>query len=84
MDTLSAVSVGPCLAHVAMDRAPWLALREVEADWPVQGKPRRIGVDNGAEFHSEAFEPGCERWPPSDGGAATDACTSYSSERASC
>ncbi len=44
-----------------MDKAPWLALREVEADWPVQGKPRRIGVDNGAEFHSEAFERGCEQ-----------------------
>ena len=23
------------------------------------GKPRRLGVDNGAEFHSEAFERGC-------------------------
>jgi putative transposase len=33
----------------------------VEADWPVQGKPRRIGVDNGADFHSAAFERGCEQ-----------------------
>ena len=57
----SAVSVGLCLTHVAMDKAPWLALREVEADWPVQGKPRRVGVDNGSEFHSEAFERGCEQ-----------------------
>jgi putative transposase len=31
----------------------------VEAVWPVQGKPRRVGVDNGSEFHSEAFERGC-------------------------
>jgi len=61
LDAPSAVSVGLCLTHVAMDKAPWLALREVEADWPVQGKPRRIGVDNGAEFHSEAFERGCEQ-----------------------
>ena len=61
LDAPSAASVGLCLTHVAMDKAPWLALREVEADWPVQGKPRRIGVDNGAEFHSEAFKRGCEQ-----------------------
>lgn len=57
----SAVSVGLCLTHVAMDKAPWLTLRAVEADWPVQGKPRRVGVDNGSEFHSEAFERGCDQ-----------------------
>ncbi len=61
LDAPSAVSVGLCLTHVAMDKAPWLALRDVEADWPVQGKPHRIGVDNGSEFHSEAFERGCEQ-----------------------
>jgi len=61
LDAPSAISVGLCLTHVAMDKAPWLALREVEADWPVQGKPRQIGVDNGTEFHSEAFERGCEQ-----------------------
>ena len=27
--------------------------------WPVQGKPRRVGVDNAPEFHSAAFERGC-------------------------
>jgi putative transposase len=42
-----------------MDKAPWLAMREVTATWPVQGKPRRLGVDNGSEFHSQAFERGC-------------------------
>jgi putative transposase len=61
LDAPSAVSVGLCLTHVAMDKTSWLALREVEADWPVQGKPRRIGVDNGADFHSAAFERGCEQ-----------------------
>ena len=60
LDAPSAVSVGLCLTHVAMDETPWLALRKVETDWPVQGKPRRVGGDNGAEFHSEAFERGCQ------------------------
>lgn len=57
----SATSVGLCLTHVAADKAPWLELRGIEASWPVAGKPRRIGVDNGAEFHAAAFERGCEQ-----------------------
>jgi len=59
LDAPSATSVGLCLTHAAMDKAPWLGLRGVEADWPVAGKPRRVGVDNAAEFHSQAFERGC-------------------------
>jgi len=59
LEAPSATSVGLCLTHVAMDKAPWLALRALEADWPVAGKPRRVGVDNGSEFHSAAFERGC-------------------------
>ena len=59
LEAPSATSVGLCLTHVAMNKAPWLALRGVEADWPVAGKPRRVGVDNGSEFHSAAFERGC-------------------------
>ena len=59
LEAPSATSVGLCLTHVAMDKAPWLALRRVEASWPVQGKPRRVGVDNAPEFHSAAFERGC-------------------------
>ncbi len=55
----SATSVVLCLTHATMDKAPWLALRGVEADWPVAGKPRRVGVDNGSEFHSAAFGRGC-------------------------
>jgi putative transposase len=56
LEAPSATSVGLCLTHAAMDKASWLALREVEANWLVQGKPRRVGVDNASEFHSQAFE----------------------------
>ncbi len=61
LEAPSATSVGLCLTHAAMDKTPWLALREVAADWPVQGKPRRVGVDNASEFHSQAFERGCDQ-----------------------
>ena len=59
LEAPSATSVGLCLTHAAMDKASWLALRGVAAAWPMAGKPLRVGVDNGAEFHSQAFERGC-------------------------
>jgi putative transposase len=61
LEAPSATSVALCLTHVAMDKAPWLAMREVDASWPVQGKPRQLGVDNGSDFHSQAFERGCSQ-----------------------
>lgn len=54
-----ATSVGLCLTDVASPKAERLAALEVEADWPVAGVPGRLGVDNGREFHSAAFERGC-------------------------
>src|SRR5579884_3877219 len=59
LEAPSATSVGLCLTHAAMDKTSWLALRGSEAEWPVTGKPNRLGVDNGLEFHSQAFERGC-------------------------
>ena len=59
LEAPSSTSVGLYLAHVASDKRAWLEAIEVDADWPVMGRPRRIGVDNAAEFHSEALERGC-------------------------
>lgn len=59
LEAPSATSVGLCLTHVASDKVPWLQGRCIEARWPIMGKPCRVGVDNGAEFHSAAFERGC-------------------------
>ena len=59
LDAPSATGVGLCLTLVASDKAPWLRQRGIEAHWPVVGQPRRLGVDNAAEFHSAAFERGC-------------------------
>jgi putative transposase len=51
--------VGLCLTHIAADKQPWLQEIGVEAVWPIIGRPRRIGVDNASEFHSEALARGC-------------------------
>jgi putative transposase len=60
LEAPSAVSVGLCLAHGVIDKRSWLERLGVDADWPVQGKPRCVHVDNGAEFHSEALHRGCD------------------------
>lgn len=59
LEAPSAVSVGLCLTHIAMDKAPWLAMLEINAVWPIQGKPNIIHVDNGSDFHSKALTRGC-------------------------
>ena len=59
LEAPSAVSVGLCLTHIAMDKAPWLAMLEINAVWPIHGKPNIIHVDNGSDFHSNALTRGC-------------------------
>ena len=59
LEAPSAVSVGLCLTHIAMDKAPWLAMLEINAVWPIHGKPNIIHVDNGSDFHSKALTRGC-------------------------
>ena len=59
LEAPSATSVGLCLTMVATDKIPWLQERNIDAHWPIAGKPLRIGVDNASEFHSAAFERGC-------------------------
>lgn len=59
LEAPSSTSVGLCLTHVASEKKPWLENIGIDADWPILGRPRCIGVDNAAEFHSEALERGC-------------------------
>jgi putative transposase len=59
LEAPSATSVGLCLTHIAMDKAPWLQTLEIDASWPIHGKPNIIHVDNGSDFHSNALTRGC-------------------------
>ena len=61
LEAPSAVSVGLCLAHAAIDKRPWLEQLGVEAEWPMSGKPKTLFVDNAAEFKSEALTRGCQQ-----------------------
>jgi putative transposase len=59
LEAPSAVSVGLCLTHIAMEKGSWLAMHNIDASWPIHGKPESIYVDNGSDFHSTALERGC-------------------------
>ena len=59
LEAPSAVSVGLCLTHIAMDKAHWLKMLEIDALWPIHGKPNIIHVDNGSDFHSNPLTRGC-------------------------
>lgn len=58
----SATSVALCISHAALPKASWLAERGIDADWPVQGLPERLHLDNAKEFRSEALTRGCEQY----------------------
>jgi putative transposase len=62
LDAPSATSVALCVAHAALPKAGWLMARSVEGDWPVQGVPERLHLDNAKEFHSEALKRGCDQY----------------------
>ena len=59
----SALSVSLVMSHAVLPKAGWLADRELQnLEWPVDGLPRVIHVDNGKEFHSEALVRGCQEY----------------------
>lgn len=54
----SILSVALCLTHAVLPKEP-AAEFGVPLDWPMQGLPREIVVDNGKDFVSAAFKRGC-------------------------
>ena len=62
LDAPSATSVALCVAHAALPKAGWLMARDVEGEWPVQGVPERLHLDNAKEFHAEALKRGCDQY----------------------
>lgn len=59
LEAPGASSVALSLSHAVLSKDTWRAERLVEHSWPTEGLPACIHVDNGAEFHSRAFERGC-------------------------
>jgi putative transposase len=60
MSEPSRLSNGLCMLRATFDKTAWLADHGVIEEWPVVGLPECIGVDNGADFRSAAFQRACE------------------------
>jgi putative transposase len=62
LDPPSATSVALCVAHAVLPKGGWLMARNIEGEWPVEGVPDRLHLDNAKEFHSEALKRGCDQY----------------------
>lgn len=58
----SELSVAMCVSHAVLPKDEWLALHEIDAEWPVWGFPETIHVDNGPDFRAGDFQKACERY----------------------
>ncbi len=61
-DAPSALSNALCLDHSVREKSDERSPGGVARDWPAFGVPKRIHVDNGADFRSQSFEDGCREW----------------------
>ncbi len=58
----SSASVALAMHHLVMPKAPWLAARGIEFDWPTAGLPDTVHVDNAREFRSRALARGAAEY----------------------
>lgn len=61
-DAPSSTSVALCLEQVILPKESWLHAQEIDASWPMFGKPLLLLLDNGADFHGQALLRGCEEF----------------------
>lgn len=59
LDAPSEVAVAMCISHCVLPKEDWLSSKGVEGEWKVWGLPRKIHVDNGADFRSETLKRAC-------------------------
>ena len=55
MERPNAATVALLLSRIALPKAAWLAAIGAEAQWPMQGIPQVLHLDNAAEFKSRAL-----------------------------
>lgn len=62
LDPPSSLSVALLISHAALPKEGFLRERGVDQEWPVQGLPGRLHMDNGKEFHAQALKKGCREY----------------------
>ena len=56
----SVLSVALAIQHLVQPKFDWLESLGIDADWPAEGLPETIHVDNAKEFRSKAMKRGAE------------------------
>ncbi|MDD9727598.1 transposase family protein [Roseovarius sp. SK2] len=56
----SALSVALAIQHLVQPKSDWLESLGIDADWPTEGLPETIHIDNAKEFRSKAMKRGAE------------------------
>ncbi len=60
LDPPSSLSVALTVSQAIWEKAAVLGNLDLKTDWPCEGIPTRIHVDNGKDFRAEALQRGCE------------------------
>jgi putative transposase len=60
LEAPSCLLVGLCLEHSIFPKEQYLRERGSSVEWPMFGQMKSIHSDNGKEFHSRAFNRGCD------------------------
>lgn len=60
LEAPSATSVALTLAMAVLPKNKFLVAQHIDFDWPCQGLPRAVHLDNAREFHSNALKRGCQ------------------------
>lgn len=61
LEAPSALSAGLCIGHAILPKDNWLALNEIDAEWPIYGKMQKIHVDNAKEFRGNMLRRACQQ-----------------------
>lgn len=62
LEAPSFLSVGLCIANAILSKEKLLAKYDIVTPWPIWGKPRKIHLDNAAEFRSEMLKRACQQY----------------------
>lgn len=62
MERPGAATVALLVSRIVLPKADWLASLELDFDWPMNGVPKVLHMDNAAEFHSRALRLGCAQY----------------------
>jgi len=62
LEAPSALSNAMVMTQSVLSKDKWLEKLNIDADWPVWGIMKSVHIDNGPDFHSNAFKGGCDRY----------------------